>query len=182
MFKFMLAFDDEPRPYVEETIDGKREYKNFDKTLFIDRDAEGVYYYDDDFVFSVDVAGTLANDRQAMWQETRSNFESGGYGDPTQLDTLKMYWTTMKKLHYPGSEDALVLIDQRIQEQQALAAQQRREEVVANAIAQNNAEKLMQQNIILEQENKDMQNAQQNQKANEAAVDNILSQMGLGGE
>lgn len=182
MFKFMLAFDDEPRPYVEETIDGKREYKNFDKTLFIDRDAEGVYYYDDDFVFSVDVAGTLANDRQAMWQETRSNFESGGYGDPTQLDTLKMYWTTMKKLHYPGSEDALVLIDQRIQEQQALATQQRREEVVANAIAQNNAEKLMQQNMILEQENKDIQNAQQNQKANEAAVDNILSQLGLGGE
>ena len=40
----------------------------------------------------------------------------------------------------------------------------------------------MQQNMILEQENKDMQNAQQNQKANEAAVDNILSQMGLGGE
>ena len=182
MFKFMLAFDDEPRPYVEENLNGDREYKLFDKKLFIDRDADGNYYYDDDFVFSIDISGTLANDRQAMWQETRSNFESGGFGDPKQLDTLKMYWTTMKKLHYPGSEDALVLINERIRVQQEQQMQLQREQIVANALAKNQSEKLIQENMILEQSAKDMQMAQAQQQANEQQVDTILRQMGLGGE
>lgn len=180
MFKFMLAFDDEPRPYVEENLNGDREYKLFDKKFFIDRDADGNYYYDDDFVFSIDVSGTLANDRQAMWQETRSNFESGSFGDPTQLDTLKMYWTTMKKLHYPGAEDALILINQRIEQQQQQQTQLQREQIVANALAQNQSEKLLQQNMQLEQANRDMQLAQDRNRANSEQIDDVLNRMGLG--
>ena len=158
MFQFLLAYTDEKRPYIQEDTTGKLEYKWFDKKFFVEEDDNGEIYYDDEFVFSVDVSGTLANDRQAMWQETRSNFESGAYGDPTQLDTLEMYWTTMNKLHYPCAPDALKLIAQRKVEQQQLMLQQQAQEAAINAMNQNQtkrllAENLDQQNTINRQQN-----------------------------
>jgi hypothetical protein len=158
MFQFLLAYTDEKRPYIQEDTNGKLEYKWFDKRFFIEEDEDGELYYDDEFVFSVDVSGTLANDRQAMWQETRSNFESGAYGDPTQLDTLEMYWTTMNKLHYPCAPDALKLIAQRKQEYNDMIVRQQREAAAVDAMnaAQTKrllAENIDQQNTLNRQEN-----------------------------
>lgn len=159
MFQFLLAYTDEKRPYIQEDTNGKLEYKWFDKKFFVEEDDNGEIYYDDEFVFSVDVSGTLANDRQAMWQETRSNFESGAYGDPTQLDTLEMYWTTMNKLHYPCAPDALKLISQRKIEQQNLMLQQQAQEAAVNAMNASQTKRLLAENI-------DQQN-QLNRQANE---------------
>jgi len=147
MFQFLLAYTDEKRPYIQEDSNGKLEYKWFDKRFFIEENAKGDLYYDDEFVFSVDVSGTLANDRQAMWQETRSNFESGAYGDPTQLDTLEMYWTTMNKLHYPCAPDALKLIAQRKVEQQQLMMQQQAQAVAIQEMNNSQTKRLLAENI-----------------------------------
>ena len=125
MFKYLIAYADDLRSYVKVDEDGNKTTGYFDKKLFIDKDPDtGEWYYDDEFVFSTDISGSLANDRQAMWQETRSNLESGAYGDPTDLNTLKMYWTTMKELHYPGSDAALITIGERLSAQAAMAEQQ----------------------------------------------------------
>lgn len=147
MFQFLLAYTDEKRPYIQEDSNGKLEYKWFDKRFFVEEDDNGEIYYDDEFVFSVDVSGTLANDRQAMWQETRSNFESGAYGDPTQLDTLEMYWTTMNKLHYPCAPDALKLIAQRKIEQQKLMLQQQAQATAIQAMNDAQTKRLLAENI-----------------------------------
>lgn len=147
MFQFLLAYTDEKRPYIQEDSDGKLEYKWFDKRFFVEEDDKGELFYDDEFVFSVDVSGTLANDRQAMWQETRSNFESGAYGDPTQLDTLEMYWTTMNKLHYPCAPDALKLIAQRKQEQYQMMLQQQAQETAIQAMNDAQTKRLLAENI-----------------------------------
>ena len=152
MFQFLLAYTDEKRPYIQEDSNGKIEYKWFDKRFFIEEDDKGELYYDDEFVFSVDVSGTLANDRQAMWQETRSNFESGAYGDPTQLDTLEMYWTTMNKLHYPCAPDALKLIEQRKYEQEQLMLQQQTQAAAVQAMNDSQTKRLLAENI--DQQNK----------------------------
>ena len=147
MFQFLLAYTDEKRPYIQEDTNGKLEYKWFDKRFFVEEDANGELFYDDEFVFSVDVSGTLANDRESMWKETRSNFESGAYGDPTQLDTLEMYWTTMNKLHYPCAPDALKLIAQRKQEQYQMALQAQREATIAQGMQDNQTRRLLAENI-----------------------------------
>lgn len=147
MFQFLLAYTDEKRPYIQEDTNGKLEYKWFDKRFFVEEKDNGEIYYDDEFVFSVDVSGTLANDRQAMWQETRSNFESGAYGDPTQLDTLEMYWTTMNKLHYPCAPDALKLINQRKIEQQQLMLQQQAQATAIQAMNDSQTKRLLAENI-----------------------------------
>ena len=181
MFKMILAFTDEQVPYIEEQTDGKKEYKWFDKRFFVEQDKNGKFYYDDMFVFSVDVAGTLANDRQAMWQETRSNFESGAYGDPTQLDTLIMYWTTMNKLHYPCAPDALKLLEARQQQQQELAQQQLQTQVTADAMANAKIPELLNENAKLNTKVKDLKDDQVRNKRleDEAKVDEALKGIGL---
>ena len=181
MFKMILAFTDEQIPYVEEKTDGRKEYKWFDKRFFVEQDKEGNFYYDDMYVFGVDVAGTLANDRQAMWQETRSNFESGAYGDPTQLDTLVMYWTTMNKLHYPCAPDALKLLEARQQEQAQMAQQQLETEATANAMANAKLPELLDENAKLNSKVKDMKDDQVRSKRlqDEEMVNNALSDIGL---
>ena len=181
MFKFILAYTDEQVPYVSENSDGTKEYKWFDKKFFIDTTKDGEYYYDDMFTFSVDVAGTLANDRQAMWQETRSNFESGAYGDPTSLDTLIMYWTTMNKLHYPCAPDALKLLEARQKQEQEMALQQQRDAITAEAFANAKLPELMRENAGLQEQmlQKDMQAQQQKAAEESQKVDKALSSLGL---
>ena len=153
MFQFLLAYTDEQRPYIQEDSNGKLEYKWFDKRFFVEENANGELYYDDEFTFSVDVSGTLANDRESMWKETRSNFESGAYGDPSQLDTLEMYWTTMNKLHYPCAPDALKLIAQRKVEQQQMVLQAQREASIAQQMQNDQTRRLLAENIDLQNQN-----------------------------
>lgn len=182
MFKFILSFTDESVPYVKENTDGSKEYRWFDKKFFIEQDpTTNKYYYDDMFTFSVDIAGTLANDRQAMWQETRSNFESGAYGDPTAIDTLVMYWTTMNKLHYPGSVEALDLLKQRQLEQQEMMLQQQRDAATAQAFTDAKIPQLMKENEDLNIQIKDMKDDQLRSKKQEETqkVDSALSDLGL---
>lgn len=181
MFKMILAFTDEQVPYIEEQTDGKKEYKWFDKRFFVEQDKNGKFYYDDMFVFSVDIAGTLANDRQAMWQETRSNFESGAYGDPTQLDTLIMYWTTMNKLHYPCAPDALKLLEARQAQQTELAQQQLQTQATADAMVNAKVPELLNENAKLNSKVKDMKDDQVRSKRleDEAKVDAALRDIGL---
>lgn len=181
MFKMILAFTDEQVPYVEEQSDGKKEYKWFDKRFFVEQDKNGKFYYDDMFVFSVDVARTLANDRQAMWQETRSNFEAGAYGDPTALDTLVMYWTTMNKLHYPCAPDALKLLEARQAQQQEMAQQQLQTQATADAMANAKIPELLNENAKLNSKVKDMKDDQVRSKRleDEAKVDAALKDIGL---
>lgn len=182
MFKFILSFTDEAVPYVKENTDGSKEYRWFDKKFFIEQDpTTNKYYYDDMFTFSVDIAGTLANDRQAMWQETRSNFESGAYGDPTAIDTLVMYWTTMNKLHYPGSVEALDLLKQRQIQQQEMMLQQQRDAATAQAFADAKIPQLIKENEDLNMQIKDMKDDQLRSKKQEETqrVDSTLSDLGL---
>ena len=172
MFKFLLAYTDEQRPYVQEDTNGTLEYKWFDKRFFIDEDEEGNLFYDDEFTFSVDVAGTLANDRQAMWKETRSNFEAGAYGDPTSIDTLEMYWTTMNKLHYPCAPDALKLIKKRREMEHMMAQQQAMQEQVVKAQTQ----RLLAENLDQQRQIQEFRTAKPQK---ETDVDSLIAGLGL---
>lgn len=122
MFQFMLAFADEPRKYHYEDDEGNLKYRVFDKRSFISDNGEKgdkkKYFYDDEFIFACDPSAILSTNRRAMWEETRLNFTSGAYGDPTDLQTIHMFWQTMDALHYPGAKQALKFSAQRVSEQQ----------------------------------------------------------------
>lgn len=124
MFQFMLAYADEPRFYSYQDDNGMTQYKLFDKRAFLEQGPNGEYYYDDEFIFATDVSATLSTDRKSMWEETRLNFTSGAYGDPTDINTIVMFWQMMDSLHYPGAKQALQFASARAEAQQALQAKQ----------------------------------------------------------
>lgn len=117
MFKFKLAYADEPRPVVSSNIRGEPEYKEFNRYDFLERDEAGDWHWIDDFLFSCDTSAPLASNREAMWQETRMNLQTGAFGDPTSLQTLILFWTKMEMLHYPGASETRAYLEEELQRQ-----------------------------------------------------------------
>ena len=124
IFKFKLAYADEPRPVVSTDNQGNTKYEVFNRYDFLEQDESGEWYWNDQFLFSCDASATLANNREAMWQETRMNYQQGAFGDPSSIDTLILFWTKMEQLHYPGAGDTRTWFEQKLQEQKALQQQQ----------------------------------------------------------
>lgn len=119
MFKFKLAYADEPRPVVSRDMNGNPLYETFNKYDFLEQDDAGNWYWNDNFIFSCDTSAPLANNREAMWQETRMNLQTGAFGDPASLDTLILFWTKMDLLHYPGAGETKRYLEEKLRAQQA---------------------------------------------------------------
>ena len=100
------------------------QYTEFDRYMFLKQDADGQWYWNDDFLFSCDTAASLATNREAMWQEARLNLQTGAYGNPQDYNTLLMFWGIMEMLHYPYADKALEFVKQQLGIQQQQMAQQ----------------------------------------------------------
>lgn len=124
MFKFRLAYADEPRTVVSVDSNGHRHYDEFNRWDFLRRDSNGEFYWNDRFLFSCDTAAALASNREAMWQETRMNLQSGAFGDPTKLQTLIIFWAKMELLHYPGAAETKAQLEEQLRQEQAAQTQQ----------------------------------------------------------
>jgi len=119
MFKFRLAYTDEPRPVVSNDIHGNAQYDTFNRYDFLEKDAAGQWCWNDRFLFSCDTSAPLASNREAMWQETRMNLQTGAFGDPTNLQTLILFWSKMEMLHYPGAGETRAYLEEELKKQQA---------------------------------------------------------------
>lgn len=144
MFKFSLAYADEPRPVAFHDDNGDVIYEEFNRYDFLEQDATGRWYWNDQFLFSCDTSAPLAANREAMWQETRMNLQTGAFGDPTAITTLILFWARMEELHYPGAattKKALeAQLEQQRQQQQMMAQLQMQAQ-----LAQQNAQRQMAQ-------------------------------------
>lgn len=120
MFKFWLAYSDEPRPISYKNYKGETQYEEFNRYDFLERDADGQWYWNDNFLFSCDTTAPLASNREAMWQETRMNLQTGAFGDPKQTETLILFWSKMEELHYPGAGTTKKYLEDKLQREQAM--------------------------------------------------------------
>ena len=120
MFKFKLAYADEPRAVLTMNELGQPEYKAFDRYDFLKQDASGEWYWNDACLFTCDTSAPLAANREAMWQETRMNLQTGAFGDPQSLSTLILFWRKMNLLHYPGAGDTLTYLENEQKRQEQL--------------------------------------------------------------
>ena len=136
MFKFKLAYADEPRPVLARDMNGDTVYEEFNRYDYLEQDETGEWYWNDQFLFSCDTTAPLANNREAMWQETRTNLQSGAFGDPTDLQTLILYWTKMEQLHYPGSSETKAFMEMRYQQQLQAQVMQQQQMMQMQAQAQ----------------------------------------------
>lgn len=120
MFKYQLAYSDEPIPVSYKDAQGETVYEEFNRYDFLEQDADGQWHWNDQFLFSCDTTAPLASNRAAMWQETRMNLQTGAFGDPTSLDTLILFWAKMEELHYPGAAATKKHLEERAKKEQTL--------------------------------------------------------------
>lgn len=119
IFKFRLAYADEPRPVISQDERGDAKYDQFDRYDFLMQDPDtGEWWWNDQFLFSCDTSAPLASNRETMWQECRMNYTSGAYGDPAQARTRVAFWAEMEGLHYPLAASARKLAEQQMEEEQ----------------------------------------------------------------
>ena len=129
MFKFWLAYSDEPRPISYKDNEGNTVFEEISRYDFLKQDEDGQFYWDDQFLFSCDTSAPLASNREAMWQETRMNLQTGAFGDPSSTETLILFWSKMEELHYPGAGSTKKYLEERLQREQQQAAQAQRMQI-----------------------------------------------------
>ena len=106
IFHFYLAFADEPRHLSYKDAYGRIHSEEFNRYDFIEYDLiSGEYYYDDDYLFSVDLNGGSEYQREALWERNLENLKSGTLGDPSSPTTLLRYWQCQERAHYPHARE-----------------------------------------------------------------------------
>lgn len=118
MFKFALAYMDEPRDIVYTDGRGGKAHDVFDPYDFLEQDAAGAWYWNDQFLFSVDSSASLVQNREALWQETRMNYQQGCYGDVGSAESLYVFWRNMSRHHYPGADDMEAYFREKLEAEQ----------------------------------------------------------------
>lgn len=124
MFHTMLACADSPVGLRMENAAGDVEYGHLDPMELLRVDEAGELYWNDEFLFGVDNSGTLANNRQNMWAETRTNFTSGAFGPPAGTAAQIAYWTMLAKYDYPGAQDVRTMLEERQNEEKEAMARE----------------------------------------------------------
>lgn len=106
IFSLYLAFADEPRRLSYKDAYGRIHESEFNRYDFIEYDLKsGSYYYDDAYLFSVDLNGGNEYQREALWQRNLDNLKAGTLGDPTSPVTLLRYWQCQERAHYPYARE-----------------------------------------------------------------------------
>lgn len=117
MFKFALAYADQPMPISGERVDGSKEYASFDRYKFLKQDDAGEYYWNDEFKFDTNPTSTIMTNREAMWEQIDMKLQSGAFGQLGDLETAILYWKLMEKNGYPNAGIVRSSIEQRLAEQ-----------------------------------------------------------------
>jgi len=106
IFELYLAFADEPRALVYKDAYGRVHNASFNRYDFIELDTvNGSLYYDDAYLFSVDLNGGVEYQREALWQRNLENLKAGTLGDPESPTTLLRYWQCQERAHYPYARE-----------------------------------------------------------------------------
>ena len=106
IFEQYLAFADEKRHLVYKDAYGRIHNAEFNRYDFVEYNEEtGEYFYDDSYLFSVDLNGGAEYQREALWERNLENLKSGTLGDPTSNVTLLRYWQSQERAHYPHARE-----------------------------------------------------------------------------
>lgn len=120
MFRFALAYADQPIPINIQGTNGEHEYSHFDKAIFVKRDAAGEYYWNDEFIFETDPTSTLLTNREAMWNQADLKLQSGAFGPLSELETNYLYWLEQERNGYPNAGEIKAEIERRMKEREAM--------------------------------------------------------------
>ncbi len=122
VFEQYLAFADEPRSLSFRDAYGRVHNSEFNRYDFIEYDiTSGEYYYDDAYLFSVDLNGGAEYQREALWERNLENLKAGTLGDPSKSVTLLRYWQCQERAHYPYARENVEYFTLAAEEEQTMA-------------------------------------------------------------
>lgn len=101
IYRFKLAFADEPVPYVQVEAGGKRCYCHFDRRKLIIPGKDGGYTFNDRFIFTVDASGGLPHDRGYLYEQSMKLYQMGGFGSPGTTQALRRLWNCLESVQFP---------------------------------------------------------------------------------
>ena len=107
---------------------------------FLEQDESGEWVWNDQFLFSCDTSAPLAANREAMWQETRMNLQTGAFGDPAQIETLILFWSKMELLHYPGAGETRAYLEEALKRREAEKQQMQQQQMLQRQMQQQQAQ------------------------------------------
>ena len=129
MFKFALAYADEPIPVITTGTDGETVYSHFDRKDFLKIDSADTPYWNDEFIFETDPTSTLMVNREAMWNQADMKLQSGAFGQLGDLETNYLYWLEQERNSYPHAGEIKRVIEQRLEEQKQMQNQLEQEQM-----------------------------------------------------
>ena len=62
------------------------------------------------------------------------NLQTGAFGDPTNIQTLILFWSKMEMLHYPGAGETRTYLEEELQRQQEQAMMQQQQMLLQSQI------------------------------------------------
>lgn len=118
IFEHYLAFADDGRLLYHKDAYGRVHESVFSRFNFIEIDKEhGLYYYDDSYLFSIDLNGGAEYQREALWKRNLENLEAGTLGDKSDPVTLLRYWQCQQRAYYPHARENVeyfsLLVDEK---------------------------------------------------------------------
>jgi len=124
IFELYLAFADESRTLAYKDAYGRIHNAEFCKYDFVEYSEErGEYYYDDAYLFSVDLNGGAEYQREALWQRNLENLTAGALGNPESSITLLRYWQAQERAHYPHARENVEYFRLAVEKEQETEAE-----------------------------------------------------------
>ena len=127
MFKFALAYADQPIPITNKNQDGETVYSHFNRKDFLKVDDADTFYWNDEFIFETDPTSTLLVNREAMWNQADMKLQSGAFGQLGDLETNYLYWLEQERNSYPHAGEIKSVIEERLAQQKEMMAQQQQQ-------------------------------------------------------
>ena len=107
IFKYYLAYADEPRPLPYRDRMGRVQGEKFNRYDFVKCDELGNWYWDDSFTFATDASADMERLREELWEQIMSNLKNGAYGDPAAPATMVIYWLNLERAGYPFAHESV---------------------------------------------------------------------------
>ncbi|MBQ1244151.1 MAG: hypothetical protein IIX94_00215 [Clostridia bacterium] len=122
IFEYYLAYADEPRRIAYKDAYGRTHNAEFNRYDFIEFDVRtGEYYYDDSYLFSVDLNDNPEKRRELLWEKNLENLKAGTLGNPEEAITLLRYWQNQERAHYPHARENVEYFRSLIKEREQSA-------------------------------------------------------------
>lgn len=117
VFKHYLAFADEAKRLAFSDSFGKVHLSQFNRYDFVEKDKYGNYYYDDNYLFSIDRNADGQYQGESLWEVNLENLERGTLGNKEDPRALLRYWQLQDKANYPYAKENVEYFRQMINEQ-----------------------------------------------------------------